>query len=110
MSVAVARKRRRLERLRCADVADGLVVGVLDHAPERAHRTHLSVLGVPDLRAFGRLARKGTDIFAVRPERDGSRRWSVEAEFPASFAEVHLRYALSLALRIPFGPENTEIC
>src|SRR4029077_1379599 len=91
------------------DVANGLAVSIVDHAPENALRAHLPVLRVPRVPAFRRFAGESTDTFAARIERDGAWRWSVEAEFLASFAEVQLLGALSLTLGILFGPEDTEI-
>jgi len=98
-----------VERLGRADVADGLLVSIVDHAPENALRAHLPILRVPRVPAFGRFAGESTDIFAVRAERDGAWRQSVAAEFPASFAEVQHLGALSLTLGVLFGPEDTEI-
>ena len=98
-----------VERLGRADVADGLLVSIVDHAPENALRAHLPVLRVPRVPAFGHFAGESTDTFAARAERDGAWRRSVAAEFPASFAEVQHLGALRLTLGILFGPEDTEI-
>jgi len=57
---------------------------------------------------LGRFAGESTDIFAARAERDGAWRRSVAAEFLVSFAEVQHLGALSRALGILFGPEDTE--
>src|ERR1700756_2072207 len=59
-STAVARKLCRVERLGRADIADGLVVHTVDHAPENALRTHVPVLRVPRVRAFTRFAGEST--------------------------------------------------
>jgi len=99
----------RAERLRRADIADGSVGSIVDHAPENALRAHLPVLRVPRVPALGRFTGESTDIFAARAERDGAWRRSMAAEFPASFAEVQHLGALSLELGVLFGPENTEI-
>jgi len=98
-----------VERLGRADVADGLLVSIVDHAPENALRAHLPVLRVPRVLAFRRFAGESTDTFAARAERDGAWRRSVEAEFLASFAEVQRLGALGLTLGILFGPDDTEI-
>ena len=90
----------RAERIRRADVADGSVGSIVDHALENALRTHLPVLRVPRVRAFTRFAGESTDISAARTERDGVWRWCIEAEFPASFAEAQYLAALSLTLGI----------
>jgi hypothetical protein len=63
---AATRKLCRVERLGRTGVADGLVVSIVDHAPENALRTHLPVLRVPRVRAFPRFAGESTDIFAAR--------------------------------------------
>ena len=98
-----------VERLRRADVADGFVGSIVDHAPENALRAHLSVLRVPRVRAFTGFTGESTDIFAARTERDGAGRRVVEAELLASFAEVQLPGALSTTLGVLFSPEDTEM-
>ena len=106
---AATRKLCRVERLGRTDVANGLLVSIVDHAPENALRAHLPILGVPRVPAVRRFAGESTDTVTARIERDGAWRWSVEAEFLASFAEVQLLGALGLALGILFGPDDTEI-
>jgi len=108
-STTVTGKLRRVERLGRADVANGLLAGIVDHAPESPLRAHLSILGVPRVSAVRRFAGEGADIFAAQKERDGARRRNVEAELLSGFAEVQFRKALSLTLGILFGPEDTEI-
>ena len=104
---AITSKLRVVERLGRADVADRLLVSIVDHAPENALRAHLPVLRVLCVPALGRFAGESTDIFAARAERDGAWRRSVKAEFLASFVEVQHLGALSLTLGILFGPKDT---
>jgi hypothetical protein len=85
------------------------VLSVVDYAPENALRAHLPVLRVPRIRAFRRLAGESANIFTASTERHGAWRWSVEAEFPASFAKLQLLGAASFALGILFSPEDTEM-
>jgi hypothetical protein len=106
---AITGKPCRVERLGRADVADGLLGSIVDHAPENALRAHLPVLRIPRVRAIARFAGQSTDVFAARAERDGAWRRGVEAEFPPSFAEVQLLGALSPTLGVLFRPENTEM-
>src|SRR5260370_12128664 len=106
---AVTGKLCGVERLGRADVADGLLVSIVDHAPENALRAQLPALRVPRVPALGRFAGESTDIFAARAERDGAWRRCVPAEFPASFAEVPHLGASTLTLGLLFGAQDTEI-
>ena len=89
-----------VERLGRVDVAGGVLVSIVDHAPENILCAHLPVLRVPRIPALGRFAGKSTDILAARAERDGTWRRSMAAEFSASFAEVQCLGALSFKLGI----------
>ena len=109
MSVAVVGEFRRVERLGRADVADRLLVSILDHTPQNAFRARLAVLRIPRVPAVGRFAGESTDIFTARTECDSAGRQSMEAEFLASFAEVQFRDALSLTIGILLSPEDAEI-
>ena len=106
---AVIGKLCRVKGLSCADVTTGSVLSVVDYAPENALRAHLPVLRIPRIRAFRRLAGESANIFTASTERHGAWRWSVEAEFPASFAKLQLLGASGSALGILFSPEDTEM-
>jgi hypothetical protein len=68
---AVTGRLPSIEGLGRANVANGLFVRIVDHAPESALRAHLPILGVPRASAVRRFAGEGAYIFAARKERDG---------------------------------------